>query len=56
MTGSIRTDLKVAVYDVDLFQVTSSVITTIHAEGSKVVCSFSAGIYEDWRSDAYEFP
>jgi hypothetical protein len=28
----------------------------LHAAGRKVICYFSAGSYEDWRSDAKQFP
>ncbi len=31
-------------------------IDTLHAKGSKVICYFSAGSWENWRPDANDFP
>jgi hypothetical protein len=45
----------VKVYDIDLFDASSSDITTLHNNGMKVICYFSAGTYEDWRPDASSF-
>ncbi|KAI5802948.1 glycoside hydrolase superfamily [Geopyxis carbonaria] len=47
--------LPVSVLDLDLEDNTASTITALHAAGKKVICYFSAGSYEDWRSDASEF-
>jgi hypothetical protein len=44
------------VYDIDLFDTSASTITALRAAGRKVICYFSAGSYEDWRSDAKQFP
>lgn len=43
------------VFDIDLFDNTNATISKIHAKGAKVICYFSAGTYEDWRSDANKF-
>lgn len=43
------------VYDVDLFDSTIDEIKTYKAQGKKVACYFSAGSFEDWRSDASTF-
>jgi len=43
-------------YDVDLFDTPRSVIDALHADGRIVVCYFSAGTWEDWRTDAEQFP
>ncbi len=43
------------VFDVDLFDTPTSTINTLHGNGKKVICYFSAGTYEDWRSDASSF-
>lgn len=43
------------IYDIDLFDNTAETITTIHQQGARVICYFSAGTYEDWRSDADQF-
>lgn len=42
-------------YDIDLFDVSSSVIDELKTAGRAVICYFSAGSREDWRSDASEF-
>ncbi|KAJ5151096.1 uncharacterized protein N7482_010348 [Penicillium canariense] len=43
------------VFDIDLFDNAAATISKIHNTGAKVICYFSAGTYEDWRSDASEF-
>ncbi|KAJ2740402.1 hypothetical protein H4S06_006120 [Coemansia sp. BCRC 34490] len=49
------TSANVQAYDIDLFDNTAATITKIHAAGAKAICYFSAGSYEDWRSDASKF-
>lgn len=44
------------VYDIDLLDIDGSMIDLLHSEGKKVICYFSAGTFEDWRSDAGIFP
>lgn len=46
----------VAVYDVDLEETKPSEIDALHAAGRKVICYFSAGSWESYRSDAADFP
>ncbi|KAL4815390.1 glycoside hydrolase superfamily [Aspergillus spinulosporus] len=43
------------IYDIDLFENTSPTISSLHSQGIKVMCYFSAGTYEDWRPDASSF-
>ncbi|KAJ6104348.1 hypothetical protein N7523_010668 [Penicillium sp. IBT 18751x] len=43
------------VFDIDVFDNAAEKISKIHAKGSKVICYFSAGTYENWRSDANKF-
>lgn len=43
------------VYDVDLFDSTPSQIAEYKKQGKKVVCYFSAGSFENGRSDASSF-
>ncbi|WOO80020.1 putative protein [Vanrija pseudolonga] len=45
----------VDVYDVDLFDTPPETIAALHARGKHVVCYFSAGSYEAWRTDAARF-
>ncbi len=42
-------------YDVDLFDSSGAFISRLKADGKKVICYFSAGSYENWRSDADRF-
>lgn len=53
--GSVNTSYVVAVYDVDLFDTPQATIDSLKAAGRRVVCYFSAGSSEDWRSDFARF-
>jgi len=55
-TGALDLSFDVQMYDLDLFETSQSVIDELHAAGRRVVCYFSAGSWEDWRSDAGQFP
>lgn len=48
--------VDVFVYNVDMEDTTTTYIDQIHKNGGRVVCYFSAGTFEKWRSDAYAFP
>ena len=52
----ISNSITVDVYIFDLWTISSSTIALMQAKGSKVMCQFSAGYYESWRSDAGSFP
>lgn len=56
LSGPVNTAYEVDLYDIDLFDTPSSVIDQLHREGRRVICYFSAGSYEAWRSDALAFP
>jgi hypothetical protein len=56
LTGTIDTSVNAQMYDIDLADASQSTIDTLHAAGRVVVCYFSAGSYEEWRSDAKSFP
>lgn len=56
LTGTIDTSYDVEMYDIDLFDASQSVIDQLHGDGRTVICYFSAGSWEDWRSDAGDFP
>jgi hypothetical protein len=51
LTETLNTSYDVDVYDVDLFETTSSQIAALQADGKKVVCYFSAGSSEEYRDD-----
>lgn len=56
LTGELDTAFDVDSYDIDLFETAQQTIDTLHAQGRKVICYFSAGSYEAWRPDADRFP
>jgi hypothetical protein len=47
------TDVKV--FDIDLFDNSYATIKNLQRSGKHVICYFSAGSYEDWRSDCDDF-
>jgi hypothetical protein len=56
LSGRIDTSLDVEMYDIDLFDVSDQVLSTLIDRGRAVICYFSAGSFEDWRDDAASFP
>jgi len=56
LTGRIDTSLDVDMYDIDLFDTPKFIIEELQADGKIVICYFSAGSFEPWRSDARDFP
>jgi endo-alpha-1,4-polygalactosaminidase (GH114 family) len=55
LTGKLDLDLQTDVIDIDL-DVGKSVVDHYHSKGTKVICYISVGSYENWRSDADQFP
>ncbi len=55
LQGKIDLTLPVDVYDIDLFDTTVSTIQALQKSGKRVICYFSAGSFEPWRSDAATF-
>ena len=47
---------SVQMYDVDGFNNTAANVSALHSAGIKAVCYLSAGTYENWRPDAFQFP
>ena len=56
LTGDINTSYNVKLYDIDLFDSNKTLIQSLKDNNKKVICYFSAGSWEDWRSDASDFP
>lgn len=54
LQGEINASFDVDVYDIDLFDVPTSTIDHIRADGRIVICYFSTA-YEEWRADAANF-
>jgi endo-alpha-1,4-polygalactosaminidase (GH114 family) len=55
LTGKLDLDLQPDVIDIDL-HVGRSVVDYYHDKGTKVICYISVGSYENWRTDADQFP
>jgi hypothetical protein len=55
-TGAIDTSLPVDIYNLDMFDTSPETIAELRSRGVKVMCYFSAGTFEDHRSDADKFP
>ena len=55
LKGDINSSYSVDIYDIDLFDANKSFIDSLHKDGKKVICYFSAGSYENWRSDKEAF-
>lgn len=56
LQGTIDTSASTELYDIDLFDSSTALIAQLQGSGAKVICYFSAGSYEEWRSDANQFP
>src|SRR2546425_12284918 len=56
LSGTPDLSFDVQMYDLDLFDTGEGVVSTLHAQGRKVVCYMSAGAWENWRPDADSFP
>lgn len=55
LQGTVDTGRDVDVFDIDLFDTPPEAIEALHAAGRTVICYFSAGSYEPWRSDSDGF-
>jgi len=55
LTGKLDLDLQTDVIDIDL-GVGQSVVDHYHSRDTKVICYISVGSYENWRTDADQFP
>lgn len=56
LQGKIDQSFNVTMYDVDMFDTSASVVTSLHSAGRIVICYIDAGTWENWRPDASEFP
>ena len=56
LQGNVDTSLDVDMFDIDGFEATKSLVQAIHSKGAAAVCYVDAGSWEDWRSDADDFP
>ncbi len=53
-----KVDLSAAfdLFDLDGFDTPAGDVAALHSKGKHAVCYFSAGTYENWRTDANRFP
>jgi len=56
LTGLINTGHDADMYDIDLETTPQEIIDELHVQGKKVICYFSAGSVESFRTDARQFP
>jgi hypothetical protein len=55
MTSTTGLPAGIQAYDVDLFDTPASIIAGLKTAGKKVICYFSAGTAENWRTDFSKF-
>ncbi len=56
LSGTIDTSVDAWMYDLDLFDTPTHIFDELHSKGRVVVCYFSAGTWEKWRTDKDHFP
>ncbi|HEY3140192.1 MAG TPA: endo alpha-1,4 polygalactosaminidase [Acidimicrobiales bacterium] len=56
LDGHVDMSVDAEVYDVDLFETPASTVQTLHEQGRKAICYFSAGSWEPYRPDSDAFP
>lgn len=56
LQGTVNENYTVDMYEVDLFDSSTELISRLKAKNIKVICYFNAGAWENWRSDADGFP
>jgi hypothetical protein len=56
LTTPVDQTVNGQMYDIDMFDNDASVVTSLHAQGRKVICYISVGTFENWRPDAASFP
>lgn len=56
LAGAVDASFDVAMYDIDLFENSASLIRQLHNDGRIVICYFSAGSWENFRPDAGGYP
>jgi len=56
LQGTVPTNTKVQMFDIDGFDNTTATVAALHAQGTKVICYIDVGSWENWRSDASSFP
>ncbi len=55
LSGKVNPAYDVEIYGIDLFDTSQQSIQQLQASGKKVICYFSGGSYEAWRSNSQQF-
>jgi hypothetical protein len=55
LSREVNTAYAAELYDIDLFDTPQATIDRLHAQKKRVICYFSAGSYEAYRPDAWQF-
>lgn len=56
LEGKIDTSVRADMYDIDLYETPRATIRKLKSRNIVVICYFSAGTWENWRTDAARFP
>jgi hypothetical protein len=56
LSGTVNTTYAVSMFDLDLFDTSAETIALLQSQNKRVICYFSAGSFEDWRSDVDDIP
>jgi hypothetical protein len=56
LQGTVPTDTKVQVFDIDGFENSAATVAALHAHGTKVICYIDFGSSENFRPDYASFP
>lgn len=56
LSGTVDQSYAATFYDIDMFDNSAAVVTSLHNAGYKVACYIDAGTWENWRADASQFP
>jgi hypothetical protein len=56
LTTPVDLSVKADIFNIDLFDNDVSVVQTLKARGTRVICYISVGSWEKWRPDAKSFP
>ena len=56
LQGTVPTNTNVQMFDIDGFDNTAATVAALHGGGSIAVCYIDVGTWENWRSDASQFP
>ena len=56
LQGTVPTNTKVQVFDIDGFDNSAATVAALHAHGTKVICYIDVGSSENFRPDYSSFP